>query len=181
MSLDEYRRELEHNQRVGGGVVSPAEYPEWYLPGPVVDLVLEFHNTGRKDVVFQLGGNNPGYVAVPRLEGPGAINLVSGCGPIEFSPPIIDPIEVKLAAGATHQVSVRELRGSPRARYPWRIHHAYWTRGGEYKLHFTIDTVVSPPPAGSKDAGSGFGRVKLTSNTVSLEVTAQQEQRGKTE
>jgi RNA polymerase sigma factor (sigma-70 family) len=174
-SLAEYGEEIENPR---WAPFPPSEVPDT-PPALAVDLVLEFRNTGAEDLVFQLGGNSSGFIAIPRLDGPGAVNLVLRCGPIEAEPPIVPPIEIKLAAGAIHQMPVRELRCTPRVKWPWSIHYAYWTRGGAYRLHFTMDTLVSPAPAGSKNADNGFGRVKLTSNTVSLAVTTHEDRKGK--
>jgi RNA polymerase sigma factor (sigma-70 family) len=168
---EEYRKELEGYRAAGSGFVAPEP--------PAVDLVLEFRNTGAKELIFQLGGNTTDYVTVPHLDGPGAVNLV-WVGRYNRRA-LVPPVEVKLAAGATHELPIRQLKSGPEVTQPSSISYSYWTQGGgEFKLHFTMDTVVSPAPAGSKDAGNGFGRVKLTSNTVNLEVVDAKAQ-GKTD
>ncbi|OAI40782.1 hypothetical protein AYO40_04300 [Planctomycetaceae bacterium SCGC AG-212-D15] len=159
-SAAEYRKELEGYRAAGSGFVAPEP--------PAVDLVLQLRNIGDKELVLQLGGNGTSYVAVPQLDGPGAVNL-EWAGRYNRRG-LVPPVEVKLAAGATHELPIRQLKSSPEVSQPDGIWYSYWTQGGAFKLHFTLHTAVSPAPEGSKDAGKGFGRVKLTSNTVDLEV-----------
>jgi hypothetical protein len=137
-------------------------------------VVLTLRNTGNKELVFYLGGNGSQYFVVPHLEGPGVVNLVwKGRYSRRAA---AAPVEIKLPAGAVHELPIGLLKSGPHAAQPDSISYSYWTQPGKLKLNFTLQTRLSPAPEGSKEVDNGFGGVTLTSNTVEVEVVDAKEE-----
>jgi RNA polymerase sigma-70 factor (ECF subfamily) len=143
---------------------------------PAVNLVLEFKNTGTKDISFLVGGDAPDLPYFFKLEGPGAVNKDTGMIGVRRRQTL--PTKVDLAAGKSYEFPIRSLR-TPNANRPGST--SYWTKPGDYTLTATYYTEVSPAPdaapkqkleglpAWSKP-GTGFGAVVLTSAPVKLKV-----------
>jgi hypothetical protein len=136
-----------------------------HAPAPQVDLVLEFHNTGGKEIKFLVGGTNPDIPLLLELRGAGAVNVVL---PAVTSKMKSDPAkEVSLAPGKSYALAIKSLMTPNRGR---KGSASYWTQPGEYKLIATYQTVVSPVPKGAKETRKGFGMVTLTSNALKLKI-----------
>ncbi|MBX9581768.1 MAG: lamin tail domain-containing protein [Gemmataceae bacterium] len=128
---------------------------------PEVDLAVEIKNTSDQPVTVWVKGD-PFDLSLG-LKGKGAVNA---------APPLASTLEfripegVELAPGKTHSIPVKNLMSGFRGRSKY----AYWTTAGEYELVATLKTGMSPAPKGAKDAGEGFGEVKLTSAPFKLTV-----------
>jgi RNA polymerase sigma factor (sigma-70 family) len=149
------------------GGKTPAEYRKQlrnrgYPPAPAVELLLELHNTGDKEITVRY---QKAYIpATLHLKGPGA---VSAANPIarpsdQGFPPPTD--ESKLEPGQKLELTIKALD------YGRDSQRVYWTEAGEYALTASINLTVSPAPAKARDAGNGFGHVTVTSTPVKLKV-----------
>jgi RNA polymerase sigma factor (sigma-70 family) len=138
-----------------------------YPPAPEVDLVLEFRNTGDKEIAFLVGGSNPDIPLLFKLDGPGAINV--DLRAMLNRAPSRGPEVVRLAFGKTYTLPIKNLFSANRNR-PGGI--AYWTKPGEYTLTAIYQTAVSPAPkdAAARPGFDGFGQVTITSAPVKLKV-----------
>jgi hypothetical protein len=135
-------------------------------PAPVVDLELEFRNSGDKELTFLVGGSNPDIPLFLKLDGPGAVNVTL---PELLSAMLsMPPKQVTLAPGKTHTLPIKSLMTERIGREGTA---SYWLEPGDYTLIATYQTFVSPVPEGAKDNGKGFGLVTVTSAPVKLEVT----------
>jgi RNA polymerase sigma factor (sigma-70 family) len=144
-----------------------------YPATPVVDLELEFRNSGDKEFTFVVGGSNPDIPLLLKLEGPGAVNVTL---PAQNAPIARAPFtQVTLAPGKTHTLPITSLMTKRLGRDGTA---SYWLEPGDYTLTATYKTAVSPAPAGSKDGAEllmqgfpGFGQVTVITAPVKLKVT----------
>jgi RNA polymerase sigma factor (sigma-70 family) len=135
------------------------------IPSPEVELDLEFHNTGDKEIKFLVGGTNPDMPLLLKLDGPGAANIsIPQVSKAMKSDP---PQQVSLAPGKSYAIPLTSLRTLNLGRDGSA---SYWSEPGEYTLTATYKTAVSPVPEGTRDNGSGFGSVDLFSAPVKLKV-----------
>jgi RNA polymerase sigma factor (sigma-70 family) len=140
-----------------------------------VDLVLELRNTSKREVKLRLfprppandleeqAGASPGWLGL-RLELKGPIAQVGqrGAGALGR---IMEKKEVTIPPGQTHSLPIKSLT------YPSKdgnVLNYFLCQAGEYTLTVVFDTVLTPAPEGSKNAGLGFGHVTLRSNTIKL-------------
>jgi RNA polymerase sigma factor (sigma-70 family) len=147
---------------------------------PEVDLVLEFRNTGGKEIKFLVGGSNPDVPLLLQLHGHGAVNAtLRAWASASLTRP---PEQVSLAPGKSYALAIKSLRTSNVGR---EGSASWWTEPGQYKLIATYQTAVSPVPRGAKAHRwhKGFGLVTLTSPPLALEVVKHKEAsaEGKTE
>jgi len=148
---------------------------------PQVDLVLEFHNSGKKPVKIWIGGD-PTCRLTLDLKGAGARTIKILGPPIGANIPPIPPREESIEPGKLYRLPLKSLAVLDRYRSGQA---SYWTKHGEYTLKVSYHTALSPTPKGSKEAvwlgplmvgvdpkakSKGFGQVTFTSNTVKLKV-----------
>jgi hypothetical protein len=150
-SAKEYREEIEAALKSG-----PVPTP------PAVDLVLELKNTGKRDLQVRIGGDETESTLV--LKGPG---VVSSTREYALGRRSIPAKVITLAAGKSHEIPLKTLTAGTSNL---KVQRTYWTEAGKFTLTATYRTAVSPAPEGAKDAGRGFGAVKLTSAPVMLTV-----------
>jgi RNA polymerase sigma factor (sigma-70 family) len=157
---------------------------------PAVDLVLEFSNTGTKDIVFRVGGGGPDMPYFLNLEGTGAVNVPLKAFIVKTPP--LPWQEITLAPGQSRDFPIQSLE-TPHAWRPGT--RSYWTKPGEYRLTATYWTQMAPAPEkapkqkvpgawgdGQRPPNAGFGWVMLTSPPVKLNVVAREEkEQGKTD
>jgi WD40 repeat protein len=137
------------------------------VAAPEVDLVLEFRNTGDKEIKFLVGGTNPDIPLLLKLEGAGAVNVtLRALLSAMVSQP---PQQVALAPGKTYTLPVKSLRTNNLGR---EGSASFWTQPGEYQLTATYHTAVSPMPKDAKESPrvKGFGMVTVTSSPLKLKV-----------
>src|SRR5262249_52018230 len=136
-------------------------------PSPEVDLVLEFQNTGDKEIKFLVGGTNPDIPLLLQLHGHGAVNVTLPA--LNSRMRSLHPEQVSLPPGKSYALAIKSLRTNNVGR---NGSASYWTEPGEYKLIATYQTAVSPAPKGAKEShwGPGFGMVTLTTSTLELKV-----------
>src|SRR5262249_42869933 len=115
---------------------------------PEVDLVLEFRNTGDKEIKFLVGGANPDIPLLLQLHGHGAVNV--SLPALMSDTPIVPPESVSLAPGKSYALPIKSLMTKNLGRDGSA---SYWTEPGEYKLIATYQTAVSPAP---KDAKASY-------------------------
>jgi hypothetical protein len=145
-----------------------------YVPAPQVDLALEFHNTGDKEIKFLVGGMNPDIPLLLQLDGPGAVNVALPA--VSSKMKSMYPMQVSLAAGKSYALTISSLR----TRNVGRDGSAsYWTQAGDYKLTAIYKTAVSPAPKGAKESfwNKNFGMVTVTSSPVKLKVVKAENKR----
>jgi hypothetical protein len=151
-TAEEFRKLLKDGQR-------PAP--------PQVDLVLEFHNTGDKEIKFLVGGTNPDIPLLLQLDGEGSMNFtLPSLASAMVSRP---PEQITLAPGKSYEMPIKNLRTNNLGR---EGSASYWTAPGEYNLSATYQTAVSPLPKDAKESptAKGFGMVTVTSNKVQIKV-----------
>jgi RNA polymerase sigma factor (sigma-70 family) len=138
-----------------------------YPAAPQVDLVLEFHNTGDKEIKFLTGGTNPDIPLLLQLHGHGAVNVPLAA--VSSKMKSLPPEQVSLAPGKSYALAIKSLRTNNAGR---EGSASYWTEPGEYKLIVTYQTAVSPVPKDAKEshAYKGFGTVTLTTSPLKLKV-----------
>jgi RNA polymerase sigma factor (sigma-70 family) len=144
-----------------------------------VDLVLELHNTGKRDMKLRLSlrppasdverraGATDGWLGL-RLELKGPVAQVGQLG-AGVGGRLDEQKLITLAAGERHLFPIKSLT------YPSKDGNAlnyFLCLPGEYTVRAVFETVVSPAPPGAKGAGMGFGHVTLRSNTVKLKCAA---------
>jgi hypothetical protein len=103
------------------------------------------------------------YLTGGDVKGPGAISAETQRA---FTREFRAPKPVAIAPGKSHTIELKGLK------YGFRgvSHQAYLTEPGEYTITAVYATAVSPAPKDAKDAGDGYGAVKLTSAPVKLKV-----------
>lgn len=148
-----------------------------YPPAPEVDLVLELHNTGTKELKVWMtedfkdekprAGGDHVQLALD-LKGPGATKVVVNGR--QKAPATPGPKAVTVAPGKVVTLPITSLSFGQLGIAAYRVERAYWTRAGEYTLAATLKTAVDPAPEGAKNAGGTFGFVSLTSAPVKLKV-----------
>jgi len=146
-----------------------------YVPAPEVDLVLEFHNTGDKEIKFLVGGRNPDIPLLLQLDGPRAVNVPLPA--VSSKMKSVYPMQVSLAAGKSYALSIYSLRTLNVGRDGSA---SYWTQPGNYKLTATYKTAVSPAPKGAKESfwNKNFGMVTVTSSPLKLKVVKGENKKG---
>jgi RNA polymerase sigma factor (sigma-70 family) len=140
-------------------------FKDSFPPTPVVDLELEFRNSGVKNLTLLVGGFNPDIPLLLKLDGPGAVNLVLPA--IAVDVPSTLPEQVTLGPGQVHTLPIKGLMTDHLDR---EGSASYWLQTGDYILIATYKTAVSPVPVGAKDNGKGFGPVTVISAPVKLKV-----------
>jgi hypothetical protein len=149
------------------GGLKPAEFieemPHQGFDEPQVDLLLKFTNTGKQPIKI-----DPRFGLRPptlHLIGPGALNLpdeprqtgLETDGGNEPAKPL------ELAAGASHTLPITRLLGDD---------SVFWIVPGEYRVHATWGTSVSPAPKGSRLGEEGYGSVWVRCAPITLKVLA---------
>jgi RNA polymerase sigma factor (sigma-70 family) len=134
-----------------------------YPAAPQVDLKLELTNTSKKEIKVQVRGNANKLTL--DLKGPGVVYA-----PVviqNFLPIRRPPVVLTIAPGKSVTIDDMPTLGFPK---PGTGSRAYWTTAGNYTL--TVDYIlgVSPAPAGTKDAGDGFGQVIIHTAPTPLKV-----------
>jgi WD40 repeat protein len=129
---------------------------------PEVDLILTLRNTSDKKLTLDPKGEFDSY-----LVGAGALNhpeLPYQTGIARgFSP---EPKKVTLAPGESYSVPIRSLdRGHSQ--------QSYWLLPGEYTLHVSYHTSVTPAPEGWLKGEDGTGYGTLRAAPVRLKVVAE--------
>lgn len=119
---------------------------------PAVDLVLVLTNTSKEDVTVYVGGDTNQYT-FELTGGDGTVALGSA---LAFTADFRLPKAVKIAAGKTHEIPVKQLSDGMRGA----SRNVYWTGPGDYKLSakYTLAT---------EDGGKG---TELTSEPVKITV-----------
>ena len=119
---------------------------------PAVDLVLVLTNTSKEDVTVYVGGDTNRYT-FELTGGDGSVALNSG---LAMTREFRLPKAVKIAAGKTHEIPVKQLSDGMRGA----ARNVYWTGPGDYKLaaKYTLAT---------EDGGKG---TELTSEPVKITV-----------
>jgi hypothetical protein len=153
LSAEGFQQELSEAKKTG-------KYPA----PPAVDLVLELHNTGKKDLTVHVEGD--ANVVVLDLRGPAAVT-VTPLRPAtqEFRV----PKTVVIPAGKSYKFpAIKSLT------YGFRgdAQQAYWTKPGTYTLTASYRTAVFPAPKGANLVDDGFGEVQVTSGPIKIKVTA---------
>lgn len=152
--LADFRKQVTQAEK---GTVQPP-------PTPAVELKVELMNTSGKPVrVWTKGDPVELALELKQKEGEGAKNIAP---PLAFTREFRAPTEVELAPGRSVEIPLADLSSG----FRMQARRAYWTEPGEYELVATLRTAVNPSPPGAKDAGNGFGVVKLTSPPVKLTV-----------
>jgi RNA polymerase sigma factor (sigma-70 family) len=138
-----------------------------YPASPEVDLVLELHNTGDKEIKFLVGGRNPDIPLLLQLHGHGAVNVKLPA--LAAGVQSANPEQVTLAPGKSYTLAIKSLRTSSVGRDGSA---SWWTGPGEYKLIATYETAVWPAPKDAKAShwDKTFGTVTLTTGTLKLKV-----------
>jgi hypothetical protein len=94
-------------------------------PPPVVDLALQIHNTGKKDVTIQVEGDANSFTL--DLKGPGSFTLTPLLG---FTADFRLGKSITIEPGKSYEFSIKKLadgfRGSSR--------YVYWTEPGDYTI-----------------------------------------------
>lgn len=152
MTPEQFRAALKEAETTG-------KYPK----APAVDLTLELTNTSDKEVQIWQSGD-PVQLRL-ELKGAGAVSAKPRRA---FTREFRIPRAVTLAPGKKHTLAIKSLQSGFRGVSEL----AYWTEGGDYTLIAHFQTGISPAPAGSKEAGDGFGRATLTSEPVKIKVEA---------
>jgi hypothetical protein len=149
-SSEEFKKSLEEAAKTG-------KYPD----ATAVDLEIEFKNTGDKDVSIQFGGDSNQLTL--EVKGPGVVNAETQRA---FTREFRVPKPITLAPGKSHTLELKSLK------YGFRgvARSTFLTEPGEITLTAVYQTAVSPAPKDAKDAGDGYGAVKLTSAPVKLKV-----------
>ncbi len=93
---------------------------------PEVDIELELKNSGDKPVTMIWGGDQSRITL--SLKGPGAIN---GSWPMMMTMDFQMGVEIKLAPGDNHRVSIKSLGYGPRKIVSGGC---WWTASGDYTL-----------------------------------------------
>ena len=142
-----------------------------YPASPEVDLALEFHNTGDKEIKLLVGGTNPDIPLLLQLHGHGAVNVALPA--LAAGIRSANPEPVLLAPGQSYILPIKSLRTKNVGR---EGSASWWTEPGEYKLIATYHTAVFPAP---KDARASywykeFGTVTVTSSLLNLKVVEAQ-------
>jgi hypothetical protein len=157
----EFRQLLEQLQEQSARGLAPVEYPE----PPKVDLDVEISNTGEELLQVLLGGTV--HSIRVELAGPGAVNFT----PREPIPAMLcPPATIPLAVGARYVVAMPRLPLPILPALSFGRSFSYWTEPGRYTLTAFWTAGVSPPPAGSRDDGTGFGHVTVISEPVAVQV-----------
>jgi hypothetical protein len=128
---------------------------------PKVDLKLVIKNTSDKPVQVWTSGD-PMTVEL-ELKGDGAVMVKPR---LMMTADYRSPRSTEVAVGKTVEIPLKQLSGGKRGLEQFW----YWTKAGEYELVATVNTAVSPPPAGADKADGGFGKVKVTSPAFKLVV-----------
>jgi hypothetical protein len=136
-----------------------------YPPPPRVDLVLEFRNTGTRDLQVKTGGTLNAVTL--DLRGPGAVSVKLQK---QITPKLVVASQVlTLAPGKSASVPITSLsygvKGSD---------NAYWTEAGEYTLTAGYQTAVAPGPRDARAGPDGFTPVTVTSAPIKIKVTGNQ-------
>jgi WD40 repeat protein len=123
---------------------------------PKVELVLQLHNAGDQALRIRVD-----HLPCLFLVGPGAINVPVRPGPL-LPGSVQEPEVIVLRPTESYSLKIRSLDsfGS----------RSFWLLPGEYELHASYFTEVSPSPKGSTDAGNGFGYVTVWASPVKLVV-----------
>ena len=133
---------------------------------PAVDLAVEIKNTSDKPVTVWVKGDPVELtLELKAVKGKGGA-AVNAAPPLAFTQEFRIPEGVEIAPGKTHSIPVKGLKSGHRGQSKF----AYWTTPGEYELVATLRTGVSPAPKDAKDAGEGFGQVKVSSAPFKLTV-----------
>lgn len=152
LSSDDYKKKIEDAGK-GRGARPPAT--------PKVDFTVEIKNTSDKPVTVWSKGD--AVVLDLELKGKGAVSIAP---PLAFTREFRLPVAVELAPGKSVSIPVKSLTSGFRGASVF----SYWTAPGEYELVAKLKTGVNPPPKNAKEAGEGFGEVKLTSAGLKLTV-----------
>lgn len=152
LSSEDYKKKIEEAGKARGGK-PPAT--------PKVDFTLEIKNTSEKPVTVWSKGDP--VVLDFELKGKGAVSIAP---PLAFTREFRSPVAVEIAPGKTLSIPVKSLTGGFRGASTFN----YWTAPGEYELIAKLKTGVNPPPKDAKDAGEGFGQVKITSTGLKITV-----------
>jgi WD40 repeat protein len=125
-----------------------------------VDLTLELCNRSKQEVKIRVRKGTAGLVLNMRgSHGYGASTDRSGN---EEEP----ATEVKLAPGMSHTIPLTHLSYPEKAG----LTRYRWTEAGDYWLTAEYELAVSPAPKGARNAGFGFGMLRLKTNEVKLTV-----------
>jgi hypothetical protein len=128
---------------------------------PKVDLKLVIKNTGDTPVQVWTGGD-PLTIEL-QLKGDGAVSVKPR---LMMTADYRSPRSTEVAAGKTVEIPLKQLSGGKRgAGEYW-----YWTKAGEYELTATLNTAVSPAPAGADKADGGYGKVKVANPAFKIVV-----------
>ncbi|MFO0804583.1 MAG: hypothetical protein U0791_15845 [Gemmataceae bacterium] len=152
LSSDDYKKKIEDAGK-GRGARPPA--------APKVDFTVEIKNTSDKPVTVWSKGD--AVVLDLELKGKGAVSIAP---PLAFTREFRLPVAVELAPGKSVSIPVKSLTSGFRGASVF----SYWTAPGEYELVAKLKTGLNPPPKNAKEAGEGFGEVKLTSAGLKLTV-----------
>lgn len=128
---------------------------------PKVDLKLVVKNTSDKPVQVWTSGD-PVTVDLT-LKGDGATSVKPR---LMMTADYRSPRSTEVAAGKTVEIPLTQLSGGKRGMGEYW----YWAKAGEYELTATLNTAVSPAPAGADKADGGYGKVKVTSPAFKIVV-----------
>jgi hypothetical protein len=152
LSADDFRKRLQDSVARGPGITPPK-----------VELSLELVNTSDKDLEVQVEGTR--NVLTLDLKGPGAESVKFK----RLQPRFIKASRiVKLAPGKSVKVPITSLAYGLRGL----TDAAYWTAPGDYMIRASYQTAIRPAPTGTRDIGSGFGGVTVSTAPVKLKVEA---------
>jgi WD40 repeat protein len=129
---------------------------------PEVDLILTVRNTSNKKLTLDPKGEFESY-----LVGAGALNhpelpYQTGIGRGGFSQ---EPKQITLAPGESYSVPIKSLDHG-------HDQQAYWLLPGEYTLHVSYHTRVTPAPEGWNKGVDGTGYGTLRAAPLRLKVVA---------
>jgi hypothetical protein len=128
--------------------------PEKPLPAsPEVDLILSLRNTSDQKLTLDPEGAVESY-----LVGEGALNhpeLPHQTGVFFGGGHAPEPKKITLAPGESYSVSIRSLDHG-------HCQQSYWLLPGEYTLHVSYHTGMTPAPEGwhKGEDGTGYGTVR---------------------
>lgn len=152
LSSEDYKKKIEDAGK-GKGNRPPAT--------PNVDLTIEIKNTSEKAVTVWSKGDP--VVIELELKGKGAVSITPL---LAFTREFRLPVATEIAPGKSLSLPVKSLTSGFRNASVF----TYWTAPGEYELVAKLKTAMNPPPKDAKDAGEGFGQVKITSTGLKITV-----------